>query len=284
MNTPENRAPSPTSRLWHLAREYAEQFQDQSVVDAYHLRPYYPEETFELLTTLGDPNCRRVLDVGCGTGEIARRIAPRVSHVDAVDISPAMLTRGKGLPGGNASNLRWIEGEVETVALTPPYGLITAASSLHWMEWAIVLPRFAHMLTPNGVLAILFEHASLPEPDAKAVWKQVRESLTGRGIPLMEPFDLIEELRQRHLLRILGEQWTEPISQEQSIADYVESFHARNGFSRERMGVEAAEAFDSGAMQALQTAYPDGNLVLRVQMRVVWGRPNSISSSASEAL
>src|ERR1051325_10907037 len=105
----------------HMSREYAEQFQDQSVVDVYHLRPPYQEEIFAVLADLIDPACRRVLDVGCGTGEIARRIAPEVEQVDAVDFSPAMIAKGKSSPGGNALNLRWIEGEIEKVTLHPPY-------------------------------------------------------------------------------------------------------------------------------------------------------------------
>jgi trans-aconitate methyltransferase len=272
MNTPENLSPSPTSRPWHVAREYAEQFQDQSVVNAYHLRPYYPEETFSLLAGLCDPYCLHVLDIGCGTGEVARRIAPRVALVDAVDLSSAMLAKGKGLPGGEASNLSWIEGEIETVALTPPYGLITAASSLHWMEWSVVLPRLAQMLTPTGVFAVLFEHARTPELEGAEIGKLVRESLTSRDIPVYPPFDLIEELCQRHLFTVQGEQWTQPVQQEQTIADFVESFHARNGFSRERMGAEAAEVFDTQATQLLRSAYPAGNLVMRVQVRLVWGK------------
>jgi SAM-dependent methyltransferase len=274
MNTPDNISPSSTPRPWHVAREYAEQFQDQSVVDVYHLRPHYPEETFRLLAGLCAPDCPRVLDVGCGTGEVARRIAPLVEHVDAVDLSSAMLAKGKGQPGGDAPNLHWIEGEIETVALTPPYGLITAASSLHWMEWSLVLPRFARMLTPKGALAILFEHTSTTGPDGDEIGALIRESLTTRGIIVRPPFDLIEELRQRHLFAVRGEQWTEPVLQEQSITDYIGSFHARNGFSRERMGAEAAEYFDTRAGHILRTAYPEGNVVMRVQMRMVWGWPS----------
>ena len=56
-----------------LRREVASQFQDQCVVDNYHLRPLYPEETFSLLARLVAPDGQRVLDVGCGTGEIARQ-------------------------------------------------------------------------------------------------------------------------------------------------------------------------------------------------------------------
>jgi len=271
MNTPDLLSPSSTLRPWHLARQYAEQFQDQSVVDAYHLRPYYPEETFSLLADLCDPVCPRVLDAGCGTGEIARRIAPLVEHVDAVDLSPAMLTKGKGLPGGDAANLRWIEGEIETVALAPPYGLITAASSLHWMEWAVALPRFAQMLTPNGVLVILFDHASTLEADTGEIGQLVRDYSTNRDY---QPFDLVEELQERHLFTVRGKRWTQPVLQKQSIADFVGSIHARNGFSRERMGAEAAGDFDTQVLQILRATYPEGDLTMSVQMKVVWGKPS----------
>src|SRR5262245_11507173 len=73
-----------------LAPEYAAQFQDRSVADAYHHRPPYPDEVFAILTGLITCEPRAVLDAGCGTGDIARRLAPLVARVDAVDFSPAM--------------------------------------------------------------------------------------------------------------------------------------------------------------------------------------------------
>ena len=39
---------SSRPRPEHLGRAYAERFRDQSVVDAYHFRPPYPEETFHI--------------------------------------------------------------------------------------------------------------------------------------------------------------------------------------------------------------------------------------------
>ena len=77
-----------------FGREYGSQFSDASVVSSYHLRPPYPEETFEILVMLLPADCRSVLDLGCGTGEIARRIAPRVERVDAVDPSAGMIAKG----------------------------------------------------------------------------------------------------------------------------------------------------------------------------------------------
>ena len=43
---------------------------------------------------------------------------------------------------------------METAPLDPPYALVTAGESLHWMAWEVVLPRFAAALVPGGLLAI----------------------------------------------------------------------------------------------------------------------------------
>ncbi len=81
-----------------------------------------------------------MLDIGCGTGDIARLLARLVERVDAVDFSAGMIQVGQGLPGGSASNLWWIIGKVEDVQLDPPFALVAAGESLHWMDWEIVLP------------------------------------------------------------------------------------------------------------------------------------------------
>ncbi|MGH2560279.1 MAG: class I SAM-dependent methyltransferase, partial [Thermomicrobiales bacterium] len=138
----------------HLAPKYGAQFQDASVVAAYHHRPHYPAPIFDLLTGLIADEPRVVLDIGTGPGAIARELAARVERVDAVDPSRGMIEQGRALPGGDRPNLVWIEGYAEDAPLNPPYALITAGQSLHWMEWAVVMPRFRDLLTPNGVLAI----------------------------------------------------------------------------------------------------------------------------------
>ena len=39
--------------------------------------------------------------------------------------------------------------------MNPPYDMITAGSSIHWMGWRVVFPRFAEMLTTGGHLVII---------------------------------------------------------------------------------------------------------------------------------
>src|SRR5262245_14462885 len=103
----------------HLAAEYGAQFQDESVAEAYPNRPPYPAATFPALRELAVDLPRAVLDVGCGTGDISRKLAPLVERVDAVDISTAMIAQGRRQPGGDASNLHWIRATVEEAEVSP---------------------------------------------------------------------------------------------------------------------------------------------------------------------
>jgi trans-aconitate methyltransferase len=142
---------------------FAEAFKDQRVVDAYMYRPPYPNEVFDILSGLITGEHRAVLDVGAGSGDIARQLVDKVERIDAVDFSLQMIEKGKRLPNGNHPHLQWIYGKVEDVPLTPPYALVTAGSSIHWTEWPIAFPRFHSMLTPNGFLALIYRR-TLPMP------------------------------------------------------------------------------------------------------------------------
>ena len=253
----------------HLGPEYGAQFQDSSMVSAYRYRPPYPAETFALLIGLISDEPRAVLDVGCGDGAIARHLVERVERIDALDPSAAMIAQGRRLPNGNHPSLNWIVGYAEDAPLQPPYALITAGASLHWMEWQIVLPRFRQLLSPHGVLAIISD-GWLPPPWEALLGQICRRYSTNRDY---QPYDIVEEIEKRHLFQRVGEQQTIPLPFTQSLDAYIESFHARNGFSRQRMSQAAAAAFDDAVYALVAPACPDGLVTLQVFARLVWGQP-----------
>lgn len=256
----------------HLGPKFAAQFSDPSVAAAYHLRPPYLDEIFDVLVDLIVDRPMVVLDVGTGTGEIARPLARRVDRVDAVDPSPEMIARGRRLPGGDASNLRWLRGFAEDVALTPPYGLITAAASLHWMDWKVALPRFRDLLTARGPLAVI-EDREVASPWGEATGKLCAEFSTNRAY---RPYNVIAELETRGLFRQLGRYETPVVSFDQRVGDYVESFHARNGFSRDRMTPERAIAFDRRLRLLVEPFATDGMVRIRHVNEIVWGAPGPV--------
>jgi len=82
-----------------LFDDYADQF-DQSLVETLGYR--IPEEMTERLLEAG-ADLSEVLDLGCGTGLVARALAGRFGVIDGVDLSAAMLKQAEG--GGHYRTL-----------------------------------------------------------------------------------------------------------------------------------------------------------------------------------
>jgi trans-aconitate methyltransferase len=253
----------------HLTPDNAARFKDQSVVEFYPLRLPYPSEVFDILADLIMDEPRAVLDVGTGTGDIARGLVRRVERVDAVDFSPAMIAKGKTLLDGDHRCLCWIYGAIETVALDPPYALVTAGESMHWMNWEVVFPRFGDALTPGGVVAIV-HRMELPTPWQEGLDALIRQFSTLQNY---QPFDLIAEMEKRDLFQRMGARETAPVTSIQSIDDYIASFHSRSSLSLDHMPAADAAAFDRQLRDLVSSWSTEGTLELRTVGSVVWGKP-----------
>jgi SAM-dependent methyltransferase len=103
--------------------------------------------------------CGRVLDVGCGAGAFAAKLATRAEHVDALDREPLMIEEARrAVP----ANVTCILADVLHEPLPDArYDAIVSISALHHMPLDNVLPRLARALRPGGVLAA----AALPRTD-----------------------------------------------------------------------------------------------------------------------
>jgi predicted TPR repeat methyltransferase len=262
----------PPKPEW-FGEQYAAAFQEPGVAVAYRYRPPYSDVAIEHLVGLIADTPRRVLDVGCGTGYIARQLVDLVDHVDALDVSSAMIDEGRRLPNGEHPRLTWIVGRAEDAPLDPPYALITAGDSLHWLDWDVVLPRFASLLAPHGWLAIVVNE-QLPVPWGDQLLSLIkRYSIYDR----YEHVDVAADLERRGLFRRAGMVRTRPVSFEQTIDAYVESFHARASLARERLTPEAALAFDAEARQ-LVLAYTIDTVELQLVAEITWGTPLRLES------
>lgn len=252
-----------------LTRYNAGAFQLESVVQSYHLRTPYPPTLPPFLLDLAKPRGGAVLELGCGTGEMSRAVAPSCERVDAVDISAAMLDRARALPGGDHPSIRWILGEAETVALDGPHALAIAGDSLHWMHWNVVLPRVAAHLAPDAVLAIV--HAVIPE----LTWSAELRELFARysTIPESRPFDLIEHLEAAGLFARAGRTTLGPVTYTRTLDEYIDALHATASLPRERMGAEQARAFDEEVRSLVVVHATTGLVELEARAEVVWGAP-----------
>ena len=264
-------APKPA----HLGPAYGAQFEDRSIAEAYHTRPPYPAAMFDLLAGLLPAAAPRLLDLGCGTGEITLHMRGRVAEIDAIDPSAAMLAVARGRPGNDDPRIRWVRSTAAEALLRPPYGLVVASESFHWMDWTRVPARLAAALHPDGWLVLTGGRAFVDAPWQTDLRRLLARYSTNRAF---RPYDLVDELTRRGLFAEAGRRTVPGEAFEQSVDDYVESVHTRNGFSRMRMAPADADAFDHALRALVLAHHPDGVVRGSTPATVVWGRPGPASS------
>ena len=252
-------------------------FSAERMAANYLFRPPYPPEVYDTLLELMRGHPRVLLDAGCGTGKITLGLIDQIDRADAVDPSAAMLQVARAQPGADSAKIRWIHGAIEDAQLNPPCGLIVAASSIHWMDLDVTLPRFAGALADDAMLAVLDGDAPVDaswegeetafmidflgarEGKRPGWWKTVSERFA-------EPV-LVHPQFER-----LGHRITAPSTFSQSITDYLRCQHSRATWSEDHLGGKASAEFDV-AMTAILNRYArDGMLTFNVQTRIEWGR------------
>jgi len=103
----------------------------------------------------------KVLDVGCGTGWLVRRIAPLVSEglAAGMDVSDAMLGRAESLSGqvpnvafacGGADAIPWPGGHFTKV--------LSVESAYYWPDLAQGVREIFRVLSPGGAAWILINY------------------------------------------------------------------------------------------------------------------------------
>lgn len=83
----------------------------------------------------GIPAPRRILEVGCGTGQLTARILGRfpTASVDALDVAPGMVAEARRKIG-DRDGLRWIVEDARRFEPGILYDLIVSSATLHWLE------------------------------------------------------------------------------------------------------------------------------------------------------
>ena len=254
----------------HLAPEYADQFRDRSVAEAYVNYPPYAAEVFQVLDGLIQDEPRIVLDVGCGTGDVARPLATFVERVDAVDPAAAMIEVGRSRDAGDRPNIRWVCQSPEEFAYDSSYSLIVAGASLHWMGWYTVIPRMAGVLSGRGYLAIVGGRGIDTAPWANDLNTVIPRYSTNKDFA---PYSLLDELERRQLFSVVGRERTAPQEYCMNVDQYVVLIHARNGFSRQRMDAHSANAFDAAVRDLVSPFADEHVLTFYVTTDITWGHP-----------
>jgi len=125
---------------------------------------------------LGEARPGRVVDLGCGGGDLANRLAARwpEAEVTGIDGSAAMLEQARQ----TATRVIWRQADLAGWTPERPYDLIVSNAALHWIgDHGTLFPRLLAGLAPGGVLAVQMprnfaapSHTLLAETIAEGPW------------------------------------------------------------------------------------------------------------------
>ncbi|RVE57834.1 hypothetical protein OJAV_G00203220 [Oryzias javanicus] len=94
------------------------------------------------------------VDLGCGTGQNTRLLAPHFKEVVGMDISESQLEEARAVPG--FSNITYKTGRAEKLPFPDDsVDLLTAASAAHWFDVPMFLAEANRVLKPGGCMALL---------------------------------------------------------------------------------------------------------------------------------
>jgi SAM-dependent methyltransferase len=232
-------------------------------------RPPYPaalgpllQEAFHLDGT------GRLLDLGCGPGPVAIRLAHLFERVVAMDPEPDMLREGaEQASRAGVANIEWVEGSSE--GLSPTLGafrLVTMGESFHWMNQRRTLDALYDLVEVDGGIAIVGRGTPLPLPPMTpwraAVVKVLREYLGNILLPWDRPPPPPEEL---HQVVVAQSRFTDMAQHSElfEVAWDVESMlgnlYSMSFCNRGRLG-DRAEAFERDIRRAVLAVEPSGDL------------------------
>ena len=99
-------------------------------------------------------NSQSALDIGCGLGLFARKLAQRVVVVDAIDADRSVVTEAER--NTQLSNVRYAQSDFITSEMPrASYDAISAIASIHHMDMRMALEKMKSLLQPAGTLIIL---------------------------------------------------------------------------------------------------------------------------------
>jgi SAM-dependent methyltransferase len=135
------------------------------------------------LTGLGPQH--RVLDLGCGPGQLAAGFAYFAGSVLAMDPEPEMLALGVERTEGTLTNVTFLQGS--SYDLGPqigqqygPFHLVTIGRAFHWMDRADTLRRLDVLIGADGAVVLFSDsHPEVPDNAWLTEFRAIRQRHTG---------------------------------------------------------------------------------------------------------
>jgi len=148
-------------------------------------RPGYPPEFFKhVADRYALDGTRRLLDIGCGTGQLTIPLSFYFQEAVGLDPDPHMLVEAEAAARSTGrTNLRWLcLSSWDLPSRLGSFRLATLGASFHWMDREAVLKTVYDMLTTPGGLVVASEETHTPVPghtDYRSIVQQLLRDYLG---------------------------------------------------------------------------------------------------------
>ena len=214
------------------------------------------------------PECA-ALDLGTGTGLVAREMARRGARVVGLDRAGPLLVEAQRLDEAAGVSVKYIEAAAEVMGLeNQSFDLIVAGQCWHWFDRPKVLQQVKSLLRPGGVLVIAhFDWLPIPgsmvEATEELILRYSPQWELGGGTGLYPHW--LPDLAAHGFGAIRTESFDLEVAYRPE--DWRGRIRASAGVAAS-LSSEKVEAFDRELAEILATQFP-GSL-LRVPHRVWW--------------
>ncbi len=175
--------------------------------ELYQVPALFEPFALELIARAAPQPGERVLDLACGTGVVARHIAPAVlpgGHVDALDVNVAMLAVAQDVAHRAGAAITFHHGDMQALPFADgTYHLVTCQQGLQFVpDRAAAVGELRRVLRDGGRAVVNcwgpIEHSPLYAAMAPIVRRQL-------GVPALEvPFGLSDADELRALFTAAG--------------------------------------------------------------------------------
>jgi ubiquinone/menaquinone biosynthesis C-methylase UbiE len=148
------------------ARRYGKVF-DEVAAEYDRRRPAYPDELVDRACQVaGIGSGDRVLEVGCGSGQLTRGLVARGLHVTALEPGASLIALARQNLAG-AGEVEFVNAQFEDAPLPRgQFRAVFSASAFHWVYPRVSWQKAADVLVPGGTLALM-QYCGLSEPRTK---------------------------------------------------------------------------------------------------------------------